>query len=366
MKTPPIKVLHLMNALMPSGMEMMLVSAAPYFHTQGVKSIVVGQGTSHPFEADLSDVGYKVERIPSLSTRAGRGEWRRLLRSTRPDIVHVHSERSYLLTVLATWGALPGVPIVRTVHSVFDAHGKWKARRQFQAVMGDRLVSAVVACSPDVARNETKFHRTCDVIFNWVDDRYFETQIQRKALGRDVRSDLVVMVGNCGAIKQHELALRAIRSTKASVAHFGNEDHISDAERDLLDELAQEQRLVHRGVGDPSVALREATLFVMPSRHEGMGVSAAEAIVVGVPALLNDVQGLRWARDLSSVQLIENSQSAWNDAVASSLSRQLGESAAPALTVGIDFRASRGAREYGTLYREILRGRSQSRRQKAQ
>lgn len=341
-----LRVAHVMGELRPSGMERMLVSAAPYFRQLGVEPVVIGQGDEHPFAEAMTESGLSVSTPPA---GISRGEWLgTILRRTEPDVVHLHPEGHWAETVLRTRRSVRRAPMVRTVHSVFDAHGRWWLSRRLQGVVGDRFVQQFVAPSPDVALNERRFGRDLRVILNWVDDRYHDPESR----GPDSMSGLdplAVVVGNCSEIKNHELALSVLLDGGFRIAHLGAEGGASSRETALLDEADRSGRLAFRGVADPLPWLRRADLFALPSRVEGMGVALAEAIAMGVPCLVNDVPGVSWARSAPGVELA-GTTTAWQTAarrLRTSPSRDDG-AAVPDLT------AQRGAREYTDVYRHAL------------
>lgn len=62
----------------------------------------------------------------------------------------------------------------------------------------------------------------------------------------------------------------------------------------LIDRHGLHQKVTLPGVSeDPHLVLREASLFVFPSRYEGLGVSVLEAAAIGVPMILSDIPVLR-------------------------------------------------------------------------
>ncbi len=97
--------------------------------------------------------------------------------------------------------------------------------------------------------------------------------------------------------------------------------------------------------------LQGASVFLMPSKHEGMGVALAEAIQVGVPAVVSDVPGLRWAAALPGVIVADSDVESWVDAIAQA--QALGRDATRAHP---DFSPERGAAEYSDVYRRALMG----------
>jgi glycosyltransferase involved in cell wall biosynthesis len=347
------KVLHILNQLNPSGMERMLVSGAFYFRQLDCDSYILGQGANHPYLADLLQAGYDV-RIQERTLRSFRGqrELRRLIRAENINVVHIHTEGNYLAIVLAAAAALRGRGIiVRTIHNVFRPKGRVFLTRLIQAVVADRFVSHLLAPSPDVAQNERRFLRSPAVILNWVDDRFFEIARERSSRASSSTSNRIpvaVIVGNCSRIKRHELAVSAVLRAGHKLIHIGAESGIEASERMLLAEAEAGNILLMRGAQSPDAAFLAADYYLMSSKHEGMPVALAEALVVGLPCYVTDVPGLRWAADSSSVTMLMESQSAWNDKLASFTWN------GPDTTLGqhkFDFSAKRGVSDYVSIYR---------------
>lgn len=334
-------------------MERMLVTAAEHFRTENVHNIVVGQGRHHPYANELRKAGYDVRELESIGLSFTNAlVFRRLVRDLGVDVVHIHTEGNYLRTALvARWALGRTGALVRTIHSIFAAKGLWRVKRFLQAKVADRLLSALIAPSPDVVAQERTMMRMPQVIFNWVDDEVYSIQPYRdsNAAPRD-SVPTALIVGNCSPIKHHELALEAISESQHNVLHLGDERDASPRELALLDSIERSGRLLERGVQSPHDALRRADYFVMPSRHEGMSVALAEAIVAGVPALVNDVQGLQWARNISGVTMVSDDEAAWALAVKNWELSTLAGSSAP------DLSAARGAKEYALVYRRALGG----------
>jgi glycosyltransferase involved in cell wall biosynthesis len=349
-----IKVLHLLGPLRPSGMERMLLTAAEYFHKEGISSIVVGQGPDHSYEGELRSAGYDVRTLDAVGTSAASASaLRQLVRELDVDVVHIHTEGNYLRTALAArWALGRKGSIVRTVHSVFNAKGLWRLTRFLQAFVADRLLSALIVPSPDVAAIERSMRRKSQIIFNWVDDRLYSIPALRRSIGNPSdEPPLALIVGNCSTIKHHELALQAVRVANHKVIHLGDEKDASPEELALLEALEQSGQLIERGVKSPYHALSRASYFMIPSRHEGMSVALAEAIVADVPALVNDVQGLQWASQIGGVMMVHDNAPAWSKAV---MDWQQGND--DGLFSAPNLSASRGAREYADVYRHAVRG----------
>lgn len=334
-------------------MERMFVSAAEHFRSAGIESVIVGQGADHPFQPQLSAAGYRTGAVPSLRTLAGARAWAALLRAERPDAVHIHTEGAFASSTLASKLALPKAPVIRTIHSYFKPAGKALLSRNAQGLAADRFIKDFVAVSPDVqAHEKANFGRDPKLVFGWVEDRFFDLREQRAAEYKDEAS--AVIVGNSSPIKNHIMALRAVRDSKLSLYFHGDESGATDEERAILDELEAAGRLLHRGISDPGPSLLKASVFLIPSTHEGMSIALAEALVTGVPALVSNVPGLQWSTAFPNVVRVPVDQAAWNRALQLFSIPDYRAEIRPA-PAPLDLSARRGAGELINLYREAVR-----------
>jgi len=344
-----IRVVHVLNELHPSGMERMLVAAGRHFRDLGIVSSVIGQGASHPYAAALEAAGYEVMLAPVRSSDGGK-TMANMIQVVHPDVVHLHSEKDYLRTVLTARRAAPRAALVRSIHSVFAATGAWRWRRTAQAVIADRMVAALVSCGPAVEENERRFFRYAPTILNWVDDRFLSIESDTEP----TNNPIAVIVGNCSAIKNHEMALNALLHSHVAVVHIGDERGATPKELALLEALGDRGLLIDRGVKDPASWLARAQGFFLPSTNEGFSIALAEAVVVGIPALVSDLPGIQWAAEFG-VERVPLSDEEWRSATdrwrsATQHSRwaSANDEAKKKLS------ASRGAGEYAKLYRRLV------------
>jgi len=290
-------------------MERMLVSAAPYWQGVGWQAEIIGQGTDHPFAENLTSAGYNVDYVRSLRTAAGLADLARLLRETRPDVVHIHTEQAHGPISLLVRVTLPSVGLVRTVHSVFSFQGATVARRRLQHTMARLVGTQHVAPSWDVAENErVRWGLACKVIENWVSDE-FSHDPQNDRQFQSVEAPLrVAMVGNCSEVKNHQRTLRAaLEVPGVSVVHIGGDSGAPTEERTLVRQLEGESRLEMMGARtDVAAILQDTQVFAMPSLHEGMPVALAEALCIGLPCIISDAPGLHWAARDPGVLVAEN------------------------------------------------------------
>jgi len=107
---------------------------------------------------------------------------------------------------------------------------------------------------------------------------------------------IIVSVGRLSKPKNYDTALRALallqdHPFEYRIAGTGPEE---DALRRLCTQLGLDDRVRFLGfVEDVPSLLRDADIFLMPSRWEGFGLSAVEAMNAGLPVIVSDVDGLR-------------------------------------------------------------------------
>jgi glycosyltransferase involved in cell wall biosynthesis len=154
-----------------------------------------------------------------------------------------------------------------------------------------------------VRSNEAaRFHNPTQLIYCWYDDVGFvpadtpQRNAARVALGLQPADVVITTVGNCAPAKNHEAVLLALTRLADTIPlrylHAGLEP-ADGQERRLAHELGIQERVTFLGhVADVPQLLQASDCFVMPSRYEGMGIAALEAIALGVPAVLADVPGL--------------------------------------------------------------------------
>jgi glycosyltransferase involved in cell wall biosynthesis len=302
------RVLHVLQSLQRSGMEMMLLTSAEEWRKQGYACDVLATDIDiGPVADDMRACGYGVFHIPFrsrlryLPRLAFVTEFYGLCRSGY-DVVHIHTEAGP--PVPAVLAKLAGVRRVAvTPHGVFDFHGFLRVRKSFERFIIRMLGGSYGLISEGVRRCEWERFRNGGVrISNWLDTERFRppTDGERGAARErlKIRPDqfAVVSVGNCSILKNHEAALRAVSLLAADFdviyLHIGREP-AENPERKLAIQLGIQDRVRFMGSqSDPLQFLWAADAFVMPSLHEGLGMAAIEAIAAGTSVVLSNVQGL--------------------------------------------------------------------------
>jgi len=245
--------------------------------------------------------GFEVELVPmanDLDPRAFLG-LRRALRSWEPDVANLHTGRACWHGGLAAWSAgLPGVAIRR-----MDRRVRPGLRTR---LVYERLCQAVVAVSPAVVECLVEGgvpRERVELICDAVDPAELQAErsraVVRAAEGIDEERPVLLALASLDRRKGIDVLLEALARVVAAdprplpmlwVAGDGPEREELEARIARL-ELEGCARLLGRREDAPDL-LAACDLFVLPSRREGLGVAALEAMAVGRPVVASRVGGL--------------------------------------------------------------------------
>ena len=303
-----MSVLHILHELHPSGAEMMIYNAYPYWKDVCNCSIMATGKIKGPFAGQLEQAGYETVWVPT----EGNGKMSKVkhlisfwkyMRKHSYDIVHIHRESlafEYALIAKITGSR----HIVRTVHSTFAHTGiQRKIKAATRWIMRKPLRVSFVAISDGVAENEKQvFGNVCETtIYNWCNNQKFSflSEQEKKQIKQEHQTTdklVLVTVGNCGHVKNHELLLRAIALMKEKdrtlYRHVGYAKGETEREEQLAKELGIQEQITFAGSTDPMPFLQEADVFLMTSIYEGLSIATLEAIFTGMNVLLAEAPGL--------------------------------------------------------------------------
>jgi hypothetical protein len=267
-----VRILHVIQELGTGGAERILISAYRGAREAGHEVFVAA--APGPLAAELDGEVFPVPLVRRKPWRlpAAALAVRRAVRASRPDVIHAYNPTMALAAGLAT--RRPGLVNLQGV-----AEDDWPAT--VRLVRLSRL--APVACGPGVAaaleeQGLTPFATVPNAVG------------PAPPPGERVAS--VVAVGRLVEQKNHELAIRAIAQVPgATLAIVGDGPLRPELER-LAAELGAS--VIFTGVRrDARALMGAADVIVMPSRWEGLPLTALEALASGTPLVATNVRGLR-------------------------------------------------------------------------
>ena len=216
-----------------------------------------------------------------------------------PDVVHLHTEIpefAWALTTIVSRRAAR-LPLVRTVHNTV-LWGGWRlAGRLAEARLGGARVAAVSCGARDafVERQRRTMRRraSVEVIYNGV-----ECTNAIEAAPWPARTPVLCFAGRLEAQKGIDVLLEALSLLDGSDIAFDVVIYGSGRlERDVAAAVTRLRRHVELLPPRLDLAgrLRSFDAIVMPSRFEGLGLVAIEALCAGVPVLATNAPGLNEA-----------------------------------------------------------------------
>ncbi len=250
----------------------------------------------------LARMGARIVRSRD-TTRGLLGAFWRLVRSERPDVVHLNLPHSYsaFYSVVAPLARLAGArSVVSTEHLTMIA--PMRLRGCLRRAM-TRAIDRIITISESNRRDLTERHRLpadrVRVVFNGVP----APEAASSEAVRAMRDELgvrgtEVLIAHLGALterKGHRLLLAAaarLSDMTWRMAFVGEGE-----ERAALQQAARELGVLDRVVfaghrEDIGVVLGATDVLVLPSRLEGMPLVLLEAMALGRPAIATTVYGV--------------------------------------------------------------------------
>jgi glycosyltransferase involved in cell wall biosynthesis len=286
------------------------------------------------------------------------------LRDVRPDLAHLHSGRADWLGGLAAWQL--GIPAITTRR--MDRPVKRGPRARF---IYRRAVRRAVAISPAVRERLIAggvAPEATRVIASAVDPDAVAPRAGRSALRAEAQlaeeTPCLLVLAALVARKGIDVLLDAM----APLAH-GAPQPVLWIAGEGPERAALERHAAARGLGervrflgrrsDVGDLLAACDIFVLPSRREGLGVAALEAMAAGRPVIASDVGGLgeAIAHEHTGLLVPREDPAALGAAIARlvgdpPLCKRLGD-AGPA-HVRKHYSAAAMVDAYEALYREVL------------
>ncbi|WP_263840189.1 glycosyltransferase family 4 protein [Salinibacter sp.] len=264
----------------------------------------VGEGKNLSWDVPLEHLRtrHKFPRVGS-SIRVLRDARRlhRLISQIQPDVVNCHFASFYSLYFCAL-KFLHGYKLVISVHGR-DVKGgtnplqrlirPWILRAaDYVTGVSSALEARAQECAGEPLRSST--------IYNGVDINYWKSvEESKKKCPSCSHKPVIANVGALRNVKGQDILLHAFARLRASEVEAQLWLVGDGQRRDELEHLASQLEIedhvtFHGWCSRDEVreTLRESTVFAFPSRNEGFGMAALEAMAAGTPVVASKVGGL--------------------------------------------------------------------------
>ena len=253
-----------------------------------------------PLEQKLTNLGACIHAPLSGSVYSPMHIWAfgRHLRAFDYDLVHVHLFPAQLWAACGARFARRSLPMVTTEHSThtrrrrpwYRGIDRWMyANYRRIASISPATTSSLAAWLPEVRNKVTECPNGVDVDFF----ASATTPGKNALFSVPDHVPVILCVGSLARVKGHDILLRAISLIPDIVLALVGDGPLSGELHALTIELGIESRVRFLGRRmDVAQLLKSADLYVQPSRWEGFGIAALEAMAAGKPIVFSDVPGL--------------------------------------------------------------------------
>ncbi len=237
----------------------------------------------------------------------------RLHREKPIDLIHAHAALpcGHAAALLSRHLNLP---FVVTVHGldVFNTcllggtPADWRRRASIQVYRSARTVICISEKVQRLLQGGVQNDVRSTVVYNGTDNDLF-SPTPDEALPRQGKE--ILIVGELLVAKGHELVLRAIRRLETSFPQLRCRIIGDGPDRSRLEALARElgtarvQFEGRKSRAEVADAMRGCSVFVLPSRYEGLGCVYLEAMACGKPVIACRGQGID--------EIIEHGENGW-------------------------------------------------------
>lgn len=304
-----IRALFVHSTLEIGGAEEVRLSLLSHLDRTRYEATVCCLQRGGPIAAEIAALGYEVVvlgrrahafSLPTLTAL------RRLIRERRPHIVQTSLPRANYWGRIAA--ALEHVPVVvAEEHSVSEKSDR--VRPVIECVLGPRT-QCVIAVSESVrsaiaAMDRASAKRATVVIPNPVNAARLKPARGREEVRRQlgVSNEDVLLVHTGRMVKPrgpkgHDILIEAMAKLRVHDSPVVCVLLGDGSARPQLEAMAEESGVADRVrfLGyrrDIADFLAAADIFAFPSRWEGMGIAAAEAMWLGVPVIASDIPAVR-------------------------------------------------------------------------
>lgn len=299
------KVCHVLNSLLPSGAETMLVNSADLW-VGYEKHVLATEKELGRYAEEFEKAGYIVHHVYRKSFIAQHRAIQSFFKELQPGVVHIHRNHQEFCYAWDVRLVGKSIAIVRTVHSVFFVCGILRMKKIFERWLSRLAGVRYVAIGNSVFENEKKIllNEPLCIIDNWCDESKFslvtkeQKQLAKKEINLSLETLVLVSVGNCSKVKNHMYIFNAILALKEKYADLDlSYFHVGagvdeEAEKVFVRENGIAKYVRFIGSANPVPYYKVADLNVMSSLYEGVSISAIEAMISGIPCLLTNVEGL--------------------------------------------------------------------------
>lgn len=211
----------------------------------------------------------------------------------KPEVIHTHLYVTKYVA-LANWRYK--IPVVHTIHSVAEKENT-KLGILFNRLLFKNNKIQPVALSQNIRESISKVYRInqnrIPIVYNGIDLKRFE--INNKNVDKD--EFVIIHVGRFADVKNQMLLVQAfeqiLNKHKCKLWLIGDGEDYFKVQSYIERRPCKDSIVLWGNQSNPETFLAKASLFVLPSKYEGIPMSIAEAMASGLPIIASNVGGIR-------------------------------------------------------------------------
>lgn len=220
------------------------------------------------------------------------------------DILHVHYAMPHAASAYLAKKILGNreIKIITTLHgtdiTLVGNHQSFYRITKFSIEESDG-VTCVSNYLKETTSKVFKINREIEVIYNFVDtEKYKRISVDRENIGFIDKDDMVIIhISNFRPVKKIENIIkvfcRVSGEVKSKLLLVGDGPDLCRI-RNMVKKLNLENKVFFFGIQEDIISLLSLSdLYMLPSKSEGFGLSALEALSCEVPVIGTDIGGLK-------------------------------------------------------------------------
>ncbi len=288
-----MKILEIIPFLDSGGAQVMCATLSKKLHDKRHEVVVVSLYAGEWFlKNDLISYGIKVIELhkkPGIDFSIIRA-LKKIIKTEKPDIIHTHLFASKYACL-----STRRIPVVHTIHSVASKENT-KIGILINKYYVKRKKMILVSLSNEVQKTVIKVYKIkkeeSPIILNGIELKCCCDTIKKH------EGNVIINVGRLSDVKNQIALIKAFDFVVEKISNcrlwlIGDGELREDIENCISKSAHKDLITLWGNQDNPSDFLYKSTLFVLPSKYEGIPLSLAEAMAVGLPIIASDVGGIK-------------------------------------------------------------------------
>ena len=299
-----MNVLNIFYTFNQGGVERLGISISNCFADSGVNAYVciISENYSDGL-IDLFSEKVKILLLKKQGVSRKLGYLKQLvdiIRKYQINVVHVHQGNLMpfysLIKILC-----PKIKIYLTIHDTYIYSELSYINQKLANIVCNKIIAISDAVANDM-RNHGALQEKIVRVYNGVDFNKFPIRKRGEEYNNREKIKIINVARFVPKKKGQDLLIKALAEIKkkgysAQIYFVGGEPSGVAGEIQRMHEMTRELNVEDDvfflgNVDDVSRLLNEADIFCIPSRYEGFGISAVEAMGVGLPCVASNIIGL--------------------------------------------------------------------------